>query len=369
MKRKIIQKIGTGLLAAVLLAGSCKEPEPIPPRGAYDGGYFVLNEGQFLQGNASLSFIKEDFSATEDSVFYKNNDQTPLGDVAQSMMTHKDKLYLLINNSDKIIVADRWNMKYKSMMDAYIVKPRYMVKVSDRYAVVSNWGEMFDANWADVEDDYLAWVDMDNDVVTDTLHTDLGPNQMVFVGGYVFVSISGVGASRNKVSVIDPAAKRLVADIQVGDRPADIVKDNDDKVWVICSGNGAWTGNETAGRLLRIDPSTFQVVLDLPFQPSEHPAHMVYDTGGDRLFYILNNAVYEMPASATALPAQAFIDLSGDVTMPYGLYYHDGYLFVTDAKDFTTSGTVTVFDANSGSKVGSFEAGFIPNNVLFNKAE
>ena len=369
MNKKLLQKIGTGMLAAVLLAGSCKEPEPIPPKGAYDGGYFVLNEGQFTHDNASLSFIKEDFSEREDSVYYKNNDQQPLGDVAQSMMANGDKLYILVNNSNKIIVADRWNMKREAEMVSHIRSPRYMVKVSDRYALVSNWGEVFDANWADVEDDYVAWVDMENDVVTDTLHTDLGPNQMVFVGGNVYVSISGVGMSRNKVSVIDPAAKRHITDIQVGDRPADIIKDNNDNVWVVCSGNEAWTGNETAGHLVRIDPATNSVALDLNFQTTEHPRFMVYDSEGDRLFYIVNNQLYEMPVSATALPAQAFIDLSGDVTVPYGLYYHDGYLFVTDAKDFASPGTVTVYDAGTGQKVGSFDAGFLPNNVLYNKAE
>jgi len=369
MKTKFYKRLLLGTLTATLLAVSCKEPEPVPPRGEYDGGYFVLNEGQFMHDNASISFIKEDFSLKEDSVFYKANDGMPIGDVAQSLFLNDDKAYIVVNNSHKIIVADRWNMQRKSEIVALIKSPREIVKFSDRYALVSNWGEVFDSNWSDVEDDYVAWLDLENDVIIDTMHVGLGPTYMTFVGGNVYLSLSGVSASNNKVAVIDPAGKSLITEIEVGDRPGRIVTDDDGYVWVLCSGNPSWTGNETAGHLIKIDPSVNQVVADLSFGVSEHPQYLTFDGDTDQLYYILNGKVYALPVNATSLPATAFIDLSGEVAIPYGMDYHDGKLFVTDAVDYTNPGKVVIYDTNGGQKIASYTTGLLPNSVKYNKWE
>ncbi len=367
MNTKHWKQIAWGALAAVLMAGSCKEPEPIPPRGEYDGGYFVLNEGQFMHDNASLSFIKEDFSEKEDSVYAKVNDGARLGDVAQSLFLHGDKAYIVVNNSHKIVVANRWHMNRLGDIVAYIKAPREMVKVSERYALVSNWGEVFDSNWADVYDDYVAWVDMDNDVVTDTLHVGLGPTYMTFVGGNVYLSLSGVGAPNNKVAVIDPAGKSQIAEITVGDRPERIITDDNGQVWVLCTGNPAWTGNETAGHLIQIDPATNTVVQDLNFASTQHPQYLTFDGDNDKLYYILDGKVFAMDISDAALPARPLIDLGGDVAIPYGMDYYEGKLFVTDAVDYRSPGKVVIYDTQNGRKIGEFTTGFLPNSVKYNK--
>ncbi len=353
------------LMLAVLLIGlnACKKPKPIPPRGDYDGGFLVLNEGQFMHDNATVSYLDKDLSSKEDSVYFKVNNMQ-LGDVAQSMFAHENKAYFLINNSDRVIVTNRWTMEHKSLVSGYIKAPRYMVKISDHVAVISNWGEVFDSNWADVEDDYLAWFDLDNDVVTDTLHVDLGPNQMVYENGALYVVISGVGQSRNIVSVIDPVAKQHITDIIVGDRPNGIGKDDDDKIWVLCSGNSAWSGNETAGKLVRINPATNQVEASFDFAVNEHPAHLAVDD--DKVYYILNNKLYKMDISATALPAQEAIDLSTDITTPYGLKIMDDEIFVTDANNYTDIGKVVIYDKDNLSKITEFNTGYLPNDILKN---
>ncbi len=350
-------------LALIVFFQSCKKPKPIPPRGEYEGGYFILNEGQFMHDNASVSHIKEDFTGKEDSVYFKVNNMV-LGDVAQSLFANDNKIYFLINNSHKIVVANRWTMEHKLLVTSFVKSPRYMIKISDRYALVSNWGEVFDSNWADVEDDYIAWYDMENDVITDTLHVDLGPNQMVYENGNVYLLISGVGQSRNKVSVIDPVGKQIITDITVGDRPASIDKDDDDFIWVLSSGNAAWTGNETPGNLSKINPATNQVELSLQFDVTQHPQFM--DVDDNKIFYILNNKVYLMSTSDTSLPSQEIIDLSGDITTPYGLKITDDYIFVMDANAYNDIGKVVVYDKNNYSKVTEITTGFLPNDILKN---
>ncbi len=363
MKNKIF-KFYAIILAILSLASRCKEPEPIPPRGDYDGGYLILNEGQFMHDNASVSFIKKDFSGTEDSIYYKVNNEL-LGDVAQSVFTTDDKAYFLINNSDRIIVAHRWKMKKKGIISSYIIKPRYMERISTRYAVVSNWGELFDANWQDVDDDFLAWVDLENDVVVDTLHVETGPERMLYHGGKLYVLVPGVNTSHNKVLIIDPAGHSKIGEITVGDRPSAIVSDSHDNLWVLCSGNAAWTGNETAGKLIRINPVTDNVVESIDLGTTNHPRLMAIKD--DNLYIIYGTGLYKISIQSPVFDASRMVlDLNGIVQNPYGMKIIDDKLFIMDAVDYVSPGKVFVFDMNTLNQIGEFRTGYLPNDVAQN---
>lgn len=369
MKTQHFKKLLFSAAMVALLAGRCKQPEPIPPKGDYDGGYFVLNEGQFMHDNASVSFLSEDLQQVENDVYANVNDNQTLGDIAQSMFVNGDKIYFLVNNSDRVVVAGRWDMKHKGIMNSYVKAPRYMVKVSDRYAVMSNWGEVFDNNWNDVEDDYLAWVDLENDVVSDTLHVDLGPNQMVYQNSKLYVGIAGVSQSRNKVLVLDPVSKQTITEISTGDRPKFLAKDSDGHIWVLSTGNAAWTGNETAGKLQIIDPATDTAVKEFDFQTTQHPEYLAYNADNHKMYFILDGKVYAISFNDSALPTTPVVNLSGEVTKPYGLYYHDGKLFVTDAVDYQTAGKTVVYDTQNYHKVAELNVGLLPNSVRFNRSD
>ncbi len=363
MKNKIFKTVWALTLAAMVTLSCKRPPEPIPPRGDYDGGFIVVNEGQFMNGNASVSFISEDLASIEDSVFYKVNNEM-LGDIAQSLFTTDEKAYFVINNSHKIVVTGRWDMAKKGIITSFIRSPRYMVKVSDRYAVVSNWGEVFDQNWQDVHDDYLAWVDLQNDVVTDTLHVATGPEKMIYHGGKLFVLVPGVAASNNKVLVIDPAAKTQIAEITVGDKPQ-AVEETNGKLWVICSGNAAWTGNETPGKLIKIDPATDSVEQTVEMAIDQHPRFMVEKDG--YLYILIEKLLYKVdPANPVFNTSNVVLDLDGTVQTPYGMSVYDDKLFVTDALDYQTPGKIHVFDTDNFNRIAEFTAGYLPNNVVPN---
>jgi len=362
--RKFISKFVFSLLMITAVLSGCKEPEPIPPRGDYDGGYVVLNEGQFLQSNATVSFMNENFTELEDSIYYKVNGE-PLGDVAQSQFFNDDKAYFVINNSHYIAVANRWTMEKLGLITSKIRSPRYMVKVSDRYAVVSNWGEVYDANWQDVDDDFLAWVDLENDVVTDTISIETGPEKMLFLGGKLYVLIPGVMSSNNKIAVVDPAAHSILKYIETGDKPAAIVSDDNDNIWVLNSGNPSWTGNETNASLVKIDPVTDEIIWQTDLEAGVHPRFMVYDEG--YLYIIILNKLYKVSVDNPVVDASAeVLDLNGTVQTVYGMSLYEDKLFITDAKDYQSPGSVAVFDLNTFQLIGQLTAGFLPKDVAPN---
>jgi len=355
------------LTAIILMASKCKRDTPLPPAGDYQGGFLILNEGQFMQENATVSFLKEDLNHLEDSIFYKVNGMK-LGDIAQSMFTDGDDVYFVINNSDRIVVANRWTMEKLSIISSGIKSPRYMVKVSDDKAVVSNWGELFDDDFNPVPDDYLAWVDLNSKIVIDTMPIATGPEQMAYSHGKLYVAIQGIGMADNRVAVVDPADRRILRYIETGYYPTAVVKDDEGYVWVLCQGIPAWMGNEEGGKLVQINPETDEVITTVDLPADQHPQYMAYDN--QFLYIIVNHVLHKVPVNDPAINASTAAvnlqDFALPVQTPYGISVADQYLFIGDAGDFTSPGRIYVFELNSLNLVTFANAGYAPKQAQAN---
>ena len=103
MKNKIIY---LALLAFTIQA--CTEEPPIPtpidPNLAFDKGVFIINEGNFGVGNASIDFYQRDSNRLIKNVFETVNGR-PLGDVAQAMTIFKNKGYIVLNITNVYIIS------------------------------------------------------------------------------------------------------------------------------------------------------------------------------------------------------------------------------------------------------------------------
>lgn len=73
------------------------------PSKDYQNGFFVVNEGNFDWGKATLTFVHQDGinkGKIENNIFKRVNNE-PLGNVGQSMTIHNGKGYIVVNNSQK----------------------------------------------------------------------------------------------------------------------------------------------------------------------------------------------------------------------------------------------------------------------------
>jgi len=71
-------------------------PEIPPPDDTitFDKGFFIVNEGNYTWGNASVTFIDEASGVIEQDLYQRINNK-PLGDVAQSMEIINGKGYIV----------------------------------------------------------------------------------------------------------------------------------------------------------------------------------------------------------------------------------------------------------------------------------
>lgn len=99
-------------------------------------GVYIVNEGNFMYGNSSLSFYDPETKRVYDCVFQARN-SAPLGDVAQSMNIWNNLGFVVVNNSGKIYVIDSRTAEFKGSISG-LSSPRYMHIVDPQKAYVTD---------------------------------------------------------------------------------------------------------------------------------------------------------------------------------------------------------------------------------------
>ncbi len=318
----------------------------------YEKGYYITNEGPFQNGTGSLTFVGED-DVVDQKVFNTVNNED-LGNIVNSMTLAGDNAYIIVNNSNKIIVADRYTMEKITTIEGEDVNnPRYIITHGNT-AYVSNWGDPLSSS-----DDFIAIIDLNSNTVTSTISVGEGPENMVIENDNLFVALEGGWNQNNQVVIIDTNTNSITNTVTVGDVPNTINKDGLGNVWVLCGGNPGWTGNETAGSLYKINAGNFDNT-EFEFGLTDHPEHLTSEAGV--LYYNLNGKIYGMSSSSTELPNESMNGFDG---FYYNLKAYNGDLYALDAKDYASEGELKVFNLGTGTLLETIETGIIPGDIAF----
>ncbi|WP_299390475.1 DUF5074 domain-containing protein [uncultured Gelidibacter sp.] len=341
-------------LSLVMLSFACSnddnnnEPEA---SGAYENGILITNEGGYSQGNGSVSFVSMDFSFAENSIFSKVNGKL-LGDTVQSMAFHEDLAYIIVNNSQKIEVVNRYTFESVATIDAGLNNPRFMTILLGK-GYVTNWGD-----GSNPSDDYVAVINLETKEVTSTIPVEEGPERIVSNGTAAYVAHKGGYGQNNIVSVINPNGTVLKT-IAVGDVPNSLVFDNLGRLHVLSEGKPSWTTDETGGKLSMIDVNSNTVVSTLEFGAKQHPANLAYEGS---LYYTLDGDVFKLEVGSASLPTTSVVQ---GVSFNY-MTINNGVLYGADAGNYTTNGTLKSYDLTTFAAKNSKEVGIIPGGIYFN---
>ena len=341
------------LLIVFTLISSCSsDDEPLPaPLGDYENGLLITNEGPFQNGTGTITYISEDYETVEQQIFNQVNSED-LGSIVQSIGFNYDVAYIVVNNSNKIEIVNRYSFELISSITEGLMNPRYFISTGTN-GYVTNWGDPFDNT-----DDYIAVIDLFSQTITSTIPVAFGPEKLILMNDVLYVAHQGGYGQNNILSVIDTSNNTLASTIEVGDVPNSmIVLDNN--LWILCGGNPDYTGNETNGKLVKINVSDNSVDQVFDFLISEHPKHLSVD--GSRLIYNLNGVVYSKDETDISLPQESII--SGTF---YAMTTKDGKLYATDAGDFASNGVLKIVDLSTNSEIQNIPTGIIPGGVYFN---
>lgn len=326
------------------------------PRGAYDNGLLILNEGGYNAGNASVSFLSEE-NILENNVFATINSGATLGDTGQDMGMYGETAYIVVNNSHKIEVVNRFTFERITTITTDLDNPRY-IAFSGNDAYVTNWG---DPN--DTEDDYVAVIDLATNAVTNKISVVEGPEAIVENNGKLYVAHKGGFGYGNTVSVINASNSSVVKSIAVGDVPNSLEIDGNN-LYVLSEGLPSWSGTETPGELSVVNLGNDTVEEVYPFTGTTHPSNFV--VSGNTAYYTINDGVYAMNISDTSLPANPlFTTTPQEVYGVYELTVKNDAIYVADAGDYNSDGKIYIYSL-TGTLQQTFTVGVIPAGFYFN---
>lgn len=336
----------TGIIVFIaIISSSCNilkdEPELPFPEGR---GAFILNEGNYLAGNGSLSFYSFETEKIYDNLFSARNDR-PLGDIPTFIAVDDDRAFIIVNNSGTVEVIDLITMESLGTITG-IISPRQMV-IRERKAYVSS-----------LMSDLIYIVDIDNLVVTGTVDIGCNSEAMVIAGNMLFAANWSGG---DKITVVNLTDNTVETEIKTGLEPESMVLDRNNRLWVLCTGGYM---NEEIPRIVKINALTMAVEDELEFRTVyDNPSSLTVNGGGDTLYYI-DEGVRRMTLAAATLPENAFISTGGRLFYKLAASPWNGMIMVTDAIDWQQKGDLLIYNRN-GSLVDTEQCGIIPGYMRF----
>lgn len=332
-------------------------------------GFFLLNEGNMGSNKASLDYFDYASGNYCKNIYPELNPtvQKALGDVGNDIQINGDKLFAVINVSHLVEVMDVNTARHLAAIP--IPNCRYIV-FNGRYAYVSSYAGkvVIDPN---ARLGYVAKVDLNSLQVVDTCDVGYQPEEMVVVGNKLYVANSGgyrVPNYDNTVSVIDLNTFTEIKKITVGINLHRMAIDARGNIYVSSRGDYY----DIHSKVYVINSHNDMVTDVLNFPASE------FCLSGDSLFYYsteyskytgqntISYGIYDTRKKRVVTTNFITDGTEKSIEVPYGLAVNPDTkeIFVTDAKNYVTPGTLYCFTPE-GKKKWSVTTGDIPAHFVF----
>jgi hypothetical protein len=350
-----IKRISLAVLFAFgLILFSCQKPDKkqATASGDYQHGVWFIDEGGFQHGDASLDFYHLDKDSVESNVF-ENVNGKPLGDVLQCMYHYNNKYYLVVNNSNDVLVTDDQTLKVSSVI-SNIVYPRYFLPVSNTKAYLT-----------DMSDGGINIINLQTNAVSGLIAYKPKPDsswtswteQLVQYQNHVYVAAVKSG----RLLIINSNADKITDSIALGVGLKDLAMDAQNRIWALVDGtlanpniNSKLYCLDTSGKILK--SFTFPDI-------STGPGNLIINAAKDTLYYTYAG-IFKMGINDAGLPSQSLISGNGHNFYGLGINPVNGDIYAADALGFSQPGIVFQYNA-SGKFIKSHRAGIGPNGFLF----
>jgi len=323
-------------------------------------GVYIVNEGNFMYSNSSLSFYDPDSKRVYNDIFQARNG-APLGDVAQSMCLWNGLGFIVVNNSGKIYVIDSHSAEFKGSISG-LSSPRYVHVINSEKAYVTDLYARKITVFNPQTFEIIGKIPVNNPKSEFNQHDT---EHMIQYKNLVFTNCWSYD---NKILVINSNTDQLIDSIEVFKQPNSMVIDKDNKIWVLTDGGfeGSPYGYESPG-LLKIDAESREIERTFRFPMGDHPFNICLNPTKDTIFYI-NRHIWKMAVTDKRLPDKPFI--FSEYADLYGGYYSlaidpgNAEIYLGDAIDHRQNGIVRRY-APSGKLIDQFKTGISPGDFAF----
>lgn len=334
---------------AILLASAC-DRDKIGPQGpeqpakpALQGRQvYILNEGNFQRGNASVSAYNPQKREVQNAIFSRFNEGLPLGDVAQDLLNVEGRYYISLNGSGTVRVVD--SLTWQGVAEIPVNGTPTYLAVADGKLWVS---DLFKKKIWQIN---LNALSVSGAIATPgpASHLIHWQNKIVAVAGKTLLVINPVADSVEYRKSLPGTGGRMVVDAQ-------------NQLWLLTSGNAA---ERSLSKLEAPKDAIISYALGTAF-PNTSPKFLSIDGSGKKLFMCYQEQVFVQPISQ-AIPTGAQSRFSFSVQTLYGFDVDpaSGQFYLSDALDFDQAAEVLHYDS-TGTLLENFKAGRIANGFYF----
>lgn len=291
----------------------------------YSNGYIVANEGNYGTPNADVSYIDKDTKAVTNNIYTSANNGESLGDVLQHIAFHGDYAYLVVNNSNKVVVVDR--SSFQKVAEVSVSQPRYATVANNHLFVTSSTGQSVEV---------FSLADFSK-VKTIALNTTV--EKILTTNNKVYV-LNAAWGSGDTISVIDPNTMELSKTITLGNGLSDFDTDTAGNLFVY--GNG----NRTKATIYKINTTTDELEGKIWDATIRSGRKMAVD--GGKIFFTYDNV--KIGKVDTQLNFTSFGTITSVPDNSWSTFYGfaaiDDTIFAIDASGFTGNSIIYTYTAD-----------------------
>ena len=368
------------IAAAVAMAlTSCREddvifiPEEVQvsnPEFSEVGGFYLLNEGNMGSNKCTLDYYDFSTGIYTRNIYGNANPNVPkeLGDVGNDLKVYGNRLYAVINCSNKVEVMDKSTAKRIGQVD--IPNCRY-IAFHKGYAYVTSYAGpvVIDPDYEQLG--YVAKVDTASLQVVAQCLVGYQPDDIEIVEDKIYVANSGgyrVPNYERTVSVIDIETFKVEETIDVDINLSRLVADKHGGLWIATRGDYY----QVESSLYCYDVRKRRIVkhLDVPVSNMCIEGDSIYVvssawsnvTMSNRVTFAVIDVVKQEPVSDNFITDGT----EAEIKAPYGVSVnpisHD--IYITDARNMVNPGYLHCYD-RTGVRKWSVRTGDVPAHIAF----
>lgn len=337
---------------------------------AEPSGIYLVNQGNQGSNKARLDFLNFHNGFYIRDVFTEYNPEVVkgLGDTGNDVQVYKGKVFVAVNGSHKVEIMDAYSMKRLAQVD---VPNCRFIAFDGNCAYVTSYVAK-DKETLKTQKGALYRIDLDTYKVTGQVTVGYQPEQLVIMDGKAYVANSGgyVAGYDDTVSVVDLKSMKVEYDIKVAVNLELMLVDADGVIWVSSRGNYGDVSSTLNYLVKKGDKYELGGSVNVPVSSMALAGDKIYVIGSTYTppAWALTTTYNIVNVKTRKLESGSFITdgTESDIATAFTVTVNpgNGDIYVTDAKDYVSSGTLHCY-TGSGKHKWSVHTGDIPGRIAF----
>ena len=388
--KRIFQNFGKVVLAIALVAAAgCRKEDTLRflpgengepsdyevvdaavDASAKPSGIYLVNQGNQGSNKARLDFLNFHNGFYIRDVFTEYNPEVVkgLGDTGNDVQVYKGKVFVAVNGSHKVEIMDAYSMKRLAQVDV----PNCRFTAFDGNCAYVTSYVAKDKETLKTQKGALYRIDLDTYKVTGQVTVGYQPEQLVIRDGKAYVANSGgyVAGYDDTVSVVDLKSMKVEYDIKVAINLGLMLVDAEGTIWVSSQGNFSDVSSTLNYLVKKGDKYELGGSVNVPVSSMALAGDKIYVIGSTYTppAWALTTTYNIVNAKTRKLESGSFITdgTESDIATAFTVTVNpgNGDIYVTDAKDYVSSGTLHCY-TGSGKHKWSVHTGDIPGRIAF----